>query len=433
MPAALQNERNIHHPNWIFPEAVVEIYCGDTYPEEKICKLRPNPRDPGGPYVTQFATSWVERGNWYNTYNIVLCPRFFQEKTSLDSILNDMSNGRKKPENASEYKFSWGHTIYHELMHLDPVIANEEVWDISYDACEIAKIANQNGCNYTPVGWMPPTWNPKRGQPHSLINADSWAFFASSVLFQKALKLKSPGRAINTCGIYSGASLSNYTADSVPEGILLPTVNRTDGTFDAKVPPNPRPENIPPEDPPTPSLPYVSSDLPQDIATPFNAVAYFATYTPSAASTSSSTTPPTPPASDPTKSPPYATGVCSFHMTYWRPFFWPDGSNPYEIEIRIKDNNKATIGWLPHTDSDNQMSWNVVSRLEDPLAVTPESQHDYVQFTLGSQSWRTDKATDPKHIPNCSVGDWDCSDDPCVSYPFLCSLQVYRCPNTAIV
>ena len=105
-------------------------------------------------------------------------------------------------------------------------------------------------------------------------------------------------------------------------------------------------------------------------------------------------------------------------MTYWRPNFWPDGTNPYEIEIRILDNNKATIGWLPHTNDDNRYSWNVVSRLEDPLAVTPESENDYVQFTLPLQSWRTDEANDESKIPNCSTGDWDCSDEPCVSALF---------------
>lgn len=113
-------------------------------------------------------------------------------------------------------------------------------------------------------------------------------------------------------------------------------------------------------------------------------------------------------------------------MTYWRPIFWPDRTNPYEIEIRILDNNKATIGWLPHTDDNNRYSWDVVSRLEDPLAVTPESQHDYVQFTLPGQSWRTDEAQDQSKLPNCSVGDWDCSDNPCVRPLSLSlSLSVY--------
>lgn len=294
--AALENEKNIHSPNSLFPEAVVDIYCGDTHPTKKnVCRLRTNPRDPNGPKVTQFATSWVSRGWFYNTYNVLLCDRFFNEKTSLESILHDMSTGAKEGSNASEYKFSWGHTIYHELMHLNPVISNEEVWDPAYGACPVAKLANQNGCSGN-ILWTPPRWDNDNGDPHSLINADSWAFYASGAYFQKGANLTEPGRAINDCGIYSGENLQNFTAsglDYAPEGIKLPDDNRTDGTYYSEVPPDPAPENTPPDDPPTPSLPYVASDLPSDLATPFDAAAYFATFTP--ASVSFSTVPSPPP------------------------------------------------------------------------------------------------------------------------------------------
>jgi len=317
MSAALENERNIHHPNSVFPEAVVDVYCGDTHPTSKnVCRKRPNPRDPGGPYVTQFASSWTERGKIYNTYNVLLCPRFFNEKTSLESLLHDMTTGHKEASNATEYKFSWGHTIYHELMHLDPVIANEEVWDVQYGACPVAKLANQNGCSYSPYLWKPPGWDSKHGDPHSLINADSWAFFASGVFFQKAANLTEPGRPVNDCGIYQGATLTNFTytgSQYDPEGILLPTVDRTDGTFDAQAPLDPAPENTPPDDPPTPSLPYVPSNVPSGLATPFDAQAYFATYTPRAVSNPSTapsprtTTPPPPPKTTAPPPPPTTT------------------------------------------------------------------------------------------------------------------------------
>ncbi|KAJ6596353.1 hypothetical protein DFH09DRAFT_1272819, partial [Mycena vulgaris] len=111
---ALKNEDKIHSPNWILPEAVVDVYCGDTHPtQQNICRWRKNPRNPSGPKVTAFASAWTERGWFYKTYNIVLCPRFFEEKTSLESILNDMKSGRIDPTNATAYKFSWGHTYYH--------------------------------------------------------------------------------------------------------------------------------------------------------------------------------------------------------------------------------------------------------------------------------------------------------------------------------
>ena len=290
--AALENEEKIHNPNWFFPEAVVDVYCGDTAPTRKnVCRKRPNPRDPDGPWVTAFASAWTARGTFYNTYNVVLCPRFFEEKTSLESILADMNSGRKQASNASEYKFSWGHTIYHELMHLSPVIASEVVDDVVYGACPVAKLANQNGCSGSPVIWIPPGWNvTKKGDPQSMINADSWSFFASGVYFQKAMQLTEPGRPEDDCGIYRGENLANFTyrgQEYDPEGILLPTVNRTDGTFNASIPPDPALENTPPEDPPTPLLPYKFSNLSSGLATPFNAEAYFATYTPAALSNSS--------------------------------------------------------------------------------------------------------------------------------------------------
>jgi len=410
MSAALENERNIHHPNRIFPEAVVDVYCGDTHPTIlNVCRLQQNPRDPKGPLVTQFASSWTETGTFYNSYNVLLCPRFFNEKTSLESILYDMNTGHKDASNASEYKFSWGHTIYHELMHLNPVIANEEVWDVAYGACLAAKLANLNACNYNPVYWNPPNWKSARGEPHSLINAESWAFFASGTFFQKAQKLTEPGNAINECGIYTPDNLENFTytgSEYDPEGILLPTVDRTDGTYDAQVPPDPAPENTPPDDPPTPSLPYALSDLPPGLATAFDAGAYFATYTPTPVPTSSAlpstSTSVAPPA--PTAQPPYAEGICSFHMTYWRPYLWADGTNPYEIEIRILDDQKKTIGWLPHTSDFNRYNWMVNSRLEDPLVVTPEAQNDYVQFSIAQQSFGTKQTYNPGDLPSCSIG-----------------------------
>jgi hypothetical protein len=201
-----------------------------------------------------------------------------------------MGTGKRLATNASEYKHSWGHTIYHELMHLDPVIANEEVWDITYGACTVAKLANQNGCSGDTYLWDPPGWDYSHGDPHSLLNADSWAFFASGVYFQKATNLNAPGEAINDCGIYGGSN-ANFTQRGLEyavEGILLPTIDRADGTYNNTTPPDPASDNIPLDDPPTPPLPYTLSPLPSNLAMPFDAVAYFATYT-SASAVSSPT------------------------------------------------------------------------------------------------------------------------------------------------
>ncbi|KAL8671349.1 MAG: hypothetical protein Q9168_004159 [Polycauliona sp. 1 TL-2023] len=309
----LSNQVKIHNPNWVFPEAVVEIYCGDTHPDRNnICRLQTNPKDPKGPKVTAFGSSWVDRGTWYNTYNMVLCPRFFKEKQSLESLLKDIKDGKADGDDPNTYKKAWGHTIYHELTHLDPVIAQKEVWDPAYYGCPVAKLANQNGCSYNPVSWHPPKWDEKaHGPAHSLINGDSWAFFASGSYFQKALDLKEPARPLNDCGIFSGSSFDNYTwfdpdtmaADSLVE----PPDDRKDGTFDAKAPPQVAEGDTPPDDPPTPSLPYKAADLPAGLATPFSdADAYFAAYTPAAMRPPTTTPAPVIPPSPSKTSPPPA-------------------------------------------------------------------------------------------------------------------------------
>lgn len=430
--AALENQKKIHHPNSLFPEAVVDMYCGDTHPTRKnLCRLQENPRNREGPLVTAFALSWVARGTFYNTYNMVLCPRFFQEKNSLESILHDMNDGKKSASNASEYKFSWGHTIYHELMHLDPVIAAEEVWDATYGACTVAKLANVNGCSNSQAPWIPPGWKSERGDPHTLINADSWAFFASGAYFQKAANLSEPGRPINDCGIYTGKNLANFTYPGTeydPEGILLSTEDAPPDVMNLQVPPDPAPENTPPDDPSTPALPYKLSSLPNGLATPFNAEEYFATYVPAA----SSSVPPPASTTAPSASPPaYATGTCAFHLTETQRCEG-DPKNLYAI-VKLVDANKADIGDTPVNNDPFGAPINAAdpysfdSKLPHPIVIVGEHQHDYVQFKYGELFWQSKTPNggaecnnggwDPKEGPNCSprfgnqpaVNNIDCS------------------------
>ena len=54
--------------------------------------------------------------------------------------------------------------------------------------------------------------------------------------------------------------------------------------------------------------------------------------------------------------------------------------------------------------------------VEGELEITPEKQNDYVQFTLGGQSWKSsDKGS-------CGVGGWD----PRESIPSVSFLCVYH-------
>lgn len=130
--------------------------------------------------------------------------------------------------------------------------------------------------------------------------------------------------------------------------------------------------------------------------------------------TAPSSTAPAPAPAAPT--PPFATGTCSLHMTQWDSFDdefgGHDGENDgkYGCEVRIFDNagSSHTIGWQVHTDCSTDAPLSVNSKLENPMVVTPEAKGDYVQFTVGSVSF---KSTDS----SCSTGDWDGSDDPEVS------------------
>ena len=195
-----------------------------------------------------------------------------------------MKNGDIDPTNATAYKFTWGHTIYHELMHLDPVIANEEVWDVTYGACNVAKLAKQNGC----AGGSWPGWNPKRGSASSLNNADSWTYFADAAYFQEALKMGSPGTPPD-------CDLTSAEVEPVdPEGILYPDVDMPISLASLASPTAPSPDQTPAPDGPTPVFPFDPSSTPTGLATPYaDAIAYFASM--SSASSSSSPVSSSPP------------------------------------------------------------------------------------------------------------------------------------------
>lgn len=118
--------------------------------------------------------------------------------------------------------------------------------------------------------------------------------------------------------------------------------------------------------------------------------------------------------------PPFATGMCSLHMTQWDSFADAIGNNGqndghYGCEVRILDSNKQTIGWQAHTDCSTAHSLSMNSKLKNPFVITPEARGDYVQFTVGSVTWPSSQGGPQE--PNCKVGDWDGSDDPAVSSP----------------
>ncbi|KAL2059559.1 hypothetical protein ABVK25_000852 [Lepraria finkii] len=90
---------------------------------------------------------------------------------------------------------------------------------------------------------------------------------------------------------------------------------------------------------------------------------------------------------------PYATGLCSLHMTQRQSLADEHSGNgndgKYGCEIRIFDakGSGSTIGWQLHMNCSTAKTLTVDSKLSNPLVVTPEAKGDYVQFTLGTESW----------------------------------------------
>ena len=124
-----------------------------------------------------------------------------------------------------------------------------------------------------------------------------------------------------------------------------------------------------------------------------------------------STTSPSPVAS-PTPAP-YATGTCSLHVDEYQDCA-DDASNLYAV-VTIYDNNKDVIGQTPTNATyagapiNAGDPYDMTSKLADPLVVVGEHANDYIQFTLGSQSWTSRTTQAPYFAKN---GGWNPRDGP---------------------
>ena len=126
----------------------------------------------------------------------------------------------------------------------------------------------------------------------------------------------------------------------------------------------------------------------------------------------------------------YTPGTCSFHLQEDESWSGVDGPGTkrhwtYHIEKdTMKDNAGNTIGTdgfasdgtdgSPEKAGDGDpLKWS--TKIPDPLVLTPEpggNPRDYIQFTVGSQSWTTDNQTG---MPYCNVGGWSSNYSPAVS------------------
>ncbi|RWA05984.1 hypothetical protein EKO27_g9124 [Xylaria grammica] len=123
----------------------------------------------------------------------------------------------------------------------------------------------------------------------------------------------------------------------------------------------------------------------------------------------------------------YTPGTCSFHLgehEQWKGTDGPGTQRTYTYFLELgtmKDGAGKTIGTLGFAPNgrdpafieagdDHSLFWD--SNLPDQLVITPEAAgnpRDYMQFTIGSQSWRTSTDTGDAR---CDTGAWSSGSSP---------------------
>lgn len=137
---------------------------------------------------------------------------------------------------------------------------------------------------------------------------------------------------------------------------------------------------------------------------------------------------------NPTQDQGYTPGTCSYHLQedeQWSGIDGPGTERHWHFQIQqalMKDGTGNEIGRLgfkknsgdgdPQSEgAGNSLNWE--TKLPDKLVITSEAQgnpRDYIQFTIGGQSWKT---SDPDTgTPRCNVGGWNSHYSPAVSLPF---------------
>lgn len=82
-----------------------------------------------------------------------------------------------------------------------------------------------------------------------------------------------------------------------------------------------------------------------------------------------------------------------------------------DTEVTIWDVGGNQIGHQSSTEAGATDPLSVKSRLEALLVVVPEHQHDYIQFTLGTENFDSTQQ-DQTALSWCSTGGWDPKEGP---------------------
>ena len=114
----------------------------------------------------------------------------------------------------------------------------------------------------------------------------------------------------------------------------------------------------------------------------------------------------------------YTPGNCTFHLQEdesWSGVDSPGFSPHWDFQLEkltLDDGAGNTIGTSPpgspiDAGDGNGFSWN--TKLPNSLVMTPEAQGDpadYIQFTIGTQSWKSSQ-NDDTQMPFCNVGGYN--------------------------
>ncbi|KAJ7653050.1 pectate lyase superfamily protein-domain-containing protein [Mycena rosella] len=115
---------------------------------------------------------------------------------------------------------------------------------------------------------------------------------------------------------------------------------------------------------------------------------------------------------------PFKEGTCTMHIHQYfnenaggGTFGDPQYSATYSVEVTMYDDGAThKIGFQSRLDA----PYNMVSKFDNLFVVTPVEDGDYIQFTLGDQTWRNDDGS-------CSVGGWDHGADRQMDCGFTCT------------